>query len=754
MLLIEKVVWPDNKIDFTQFEDQNGIRFSFNVLPTNRIDANACSLPFGCIYTPLKQIPDHVPNQYDPVTCQKCFSFLNPYCPIDFAHKTWKCPICDSLNPLPASYHGMTQDCLAAELLPEFTTIEYLLKGAPISPPTFFFVVDTCMTKKEFTSLKTLLLQAIGILPHNTLVGFITFGNLINLHELRFSEYPHSYVFNGTKTYTPQQIKKYLSIGSPNGKIMNKLIIPMSEAEQMLTSIIDNLEMNQCFVEKGKRAQRCTGAALHLAVTIIETINLRSNAQILLFTGGPVTRGPGTMADLDRKVIVRQHRDIEAGNAQLSEKSKEFFTNLAINANKNNIVINLISASFEESGIHEMIPAVYQTGGFLLSNESFSEENIPKTLMKYIKGGVVRNSGANCLFTVRANMKFKISGCIGPCLSNNFNSPLVSNTKIGCGGTTQWRICGLMPQTTLAIYFDISSPKLDPIPSDAIAYIQFSTRYRHISTGNVRLRVTTCALRFADLKLDRDKIRNGIDQEAAAVLLAKQSMFNVKKIDSIDLVHLIDRQLVKFCSVFGDYTVNEPGSFQLPQNLQFLPQFIYHFRRSPFLSTFNSSPDQTSALRHALLCEDVTNSLFMVQPTLMKFSLDQPPTPVILDTASLRPDCVLLLDTYFRVLIWHGSTIAAWRNQGYQEQEEYQNLKAALEQPQEEAAALISERFPTPQFASCDQDSSLSRYLLARCNPSRDIAFDAAYTAVDTLSTDEPSFANFSAKLKQMASSP
>lgn len=47
-------------------------------------------------------------------------------------------------------------------------------------------------------------------------------------------------------------------------------------------------------------------------------------------------------------------------------------------------------------------------------------------------------------------------------------------------------------------------------------------------------------------------------------------------------------------------------------------------------------------------------------------SLQGPPTPAMLDAASVRSDTILLLDTFFHVVIFHGETIGAWREQGYQ----------------------------------------------------------------------------------------
>jgi protein transport protein SEC23 len=71
----------------------------------------------------------------------------------------------------------------------------------------------------------------------------------------------------------------------------------------------------------------------------------------------------------------------------------------------------------------------------------------------------------------------------------------------------------------------------------------------------------------------------------------------------------------------------------------------------------------------------------MIQPTLMSYTFDTPPQPVLLDSVSIKHDVILLLDTFFHILIFHGELVAQWRKQGYQEQEGYDNFKELLEVP-------------------------------------------------------------------------
>jgi protein transport protein SEC23 len=76
----------------------------------------------------------------------------------------------------------------------------------------------------------------------------------------------------------------------------------------------------------------------------------------------------------------------------------------------------------------------------------------------------------------------------------------------------------------------------------------------------------------------------------------------------------------------------------------------------------------------------------MIQPTLDSYSLEQEGAqPVLLDSASIQPAHILLLDTFFHILIFNGETIAEWRKAGYHEQEGYENLKLLLDQPKEDA---------------------------------------------------------------------
>jgi protein transport protein SEC23 len=244
----------------------------------------------------------------------------------------------------------------------------------------------------------------------------------------------------------------------------------------------------------------------------------------------------------------------------------------------------------------------------------------------------------------------------------------------------------------------VVTPAGQPLQPGSRGLIQFVTHYQH-SSGQQRLRVTTIARNFAEA--GSPSIAASFDQETSAVLMARIAVFKAEIDDSPDVLRWLDRMLIRLCQKFADYRKEDPVSFRLSDNFSIYPQFMFHLRRSQFLQVFNNNPDKTAFYRcgalylflasHVLLMislfcrhilneEDVNNSLIMIQPTLMSYTFDIPPRPVLLDSVSIKHD-VILLHTFFHILIFHGELVAQWRKQGYQDQEGYENFKELLEMP-------------------------------------------------------------------------
>lgn len=239
--------------------------------------------------------------------------------------------------------------------------------------------------------------------------------------------------------------------------------------------------------------------------------------------------------------------------------------------------------------------------------------------------------------------------------------------------------------------------------------------------------------------------------------MSRIAVFKAEVDDGPDVLRWVDRMLIRLCARFAEYRKDDPSSFRLDKNFTLYPQFMFHLRRSQFLQVFNNSPDETAFYRHVLNHEDVSNSLIMIQPTLDSYGFDhEGGQPVLLDSTSIQAETVLLLDTFFHILIFHGETMAEWRKAGYQDQEGYENFATLLDAPKADAKDLIQDRFPLPRFIVCDAGGSQARFLLSKLNPSTTHTstagqYGGATQTAQTIFTDDVSLQTFMDHLMKLA---
>ena len=217
---------------------------------------------------------------------------------------------------------------------------------------------------------------------------------------------------------------------------------------------------------------------------------------------------------------------------------------------------------------------------------------------------------------------------------------------------------------------------------------------------------------------DKKELAYGFDQEAAAVILARFAIFKTFSEDPLDVIRWLDRALIKLVAGFAQFTKDDPQSFKLSREFSLFPQFMYYLRRSQFMQTFNASPDESQYYSSLIMRENVGNSLVMIQPAVMSYTIDsENATPVLLDIDSMKKDVILLLDTFFYVCIWRGETIYKWQQAGYHEQPNYENFAQLLEAPVEDAKFIMQDRFPYPRLFITHPNDTNERRIKARVNP-------------------------------------
>ena len=362
-------------------------------------------------------------------------------------------------------------------------------------------------------------------------------------------------------------------------------------------------------------------------------------------------------------------------------KAKHYET-IATQLCTNGHCLDVFACSLDQTGLAEMKVCAEKTGGMVVLAESFANTVFKTSFARMFstKGEDALGVSTGGVFEVITPGR-ETAGCVGrarrwirkPCRA-------IADVSIGSGGTTAWKMCSLSNDTSLAVFFEANGgeggTQTAPQQQSQQFFLQFVTMCT-VPGGETRLRVTTTTRRWTEGANIND-IAAGFDQEAGAALIARQLTWKMETEDEFDCpaaTRWLDRSLIRLCQRFGDYRKDDPASFQLMPQFSIYPQFMFNLRRSQFVQVFNNSPDETAYYRMILWRENVLNSLVMIQPTLMAYSFNGPPEPVLLDVCSIAPDRILVLDAYFSVVIFHGQTIAQWRKANYQDQPEHEAFK-------------------------------------------------------------------------------
>jgi protein transport protein SEC23 len=716
----------------TNTDEMNGIKFTWNMLPNNKPDANKLIVPIGFHYTPVKKVENLQLLEYDPLRCSSCKAVINPHFPRNYKAKYWECAFCKTKNNFPTEYANFISETnLPIELLAESSTVEYKLNKKESGWPIFLFLIDTAVEAGELVELKESIQSVISNLPQDCQIGIITYGNMCHVHEIGFTEFPICYSFKGEKDYKTLEIQEYLGLvtnrnPNVNNQVSysssNKFIAPLNTCELFVNTLLDELQPDPWGQKSGERFGRCGGLALHVAVSLLEAVGHSDPSRVFLFCGGESTIGSGQIVGKRLVETIRNYTDFEKGNPNTKyyKAAVEFYNNLAMRASKNGIIIDVFACSLNQVGLYEMRNCVEKTGGYCVMTDSFStmlfKDSFRNMFTLDEMGNLQMNFKSKLL--LHTTNPVKVSGAIGYLVSMEAKASNVSEVKEGEGGTNMWALGGMDSNSTYTFILDFPN---NNTTTNKYAVIQVLTQYI-AGDRTHRLRVST-TVKEVQLNLNNDNafdvIGKSFDQEAACVMIARMCVLKGYTEETREILKWVDKSLIRLISKFAKYQKDNVNSFKLSPHFNYFPQFMFYLRRSHFIQNFNASPDEMTYYKTALFHENVVNSTIMIQPILFTYTPEKPDaSPVFLDIDSMKNDHVLLLDAFFFVSIWHGEEVKRWRDAGYHNDPEYENIKLMLESPVEYAQSIIAERIPIPRFITCDSGQPQERYFKATVNPS------------------------------------
>ncbi|KPA75921.1 putative Protein transport protein Sec23 [Leptomonas pyrrhocoris] len=841
--------------------DENGLRWTWSCYPTTvkpkQKEASSAAtvalpemvLPLSCMYTPLCPMePSHMVlgAAVEELCCKNCGAFCNVHSQ-RVEGQYWVCLSCKRRSTFSAR-SAITERHPALQ----YETVEYVLPPAQpqlsqyidTRAPAFIFVVDTCIPSGEMASLRTSLLESLQQLPRNTLVGLISFGATVAVWELdpgssgSSSGKSHTvpspmrkcYLLRGNTANTPEALQAMLQVSAAH-PVRGRLLAPLHAVEATLVSLIAELEEDGAAVPASKRPLRATSTAVEVATYLMEALapphlspqqlqTLYGNdskaaataaaaiasatvkmGKILLFTGGPCTRGPGAVTSTDKADMMRFHRDIIEGDTPYYAAAFNFYNSLEPRLTAANACLDVFAQSLDQVGVMEMRRCIDNTGGSLIVEDETTDVMFLESLTRYwqrcdLRAGVgtaapqqqradnqaVASSSlpsadedyaAHCGFGVRIEVNTSsgtlLRGALGPCnvdVEANKRLPArqASPLEIGVGGTTRWCVSSLDQGMTLAFVFDTATADGKPGSESTHEkrFIQFVTRYT-TPRGEQRVRVTSVMQPVAPSNAAPDYFTQAgaFDQTCAATLMARLAVSILEKHPGKwdDAKRWLDTLLVRFVRRYSTFTPNQPNTLQLHPCLSLFPSFMYNLRRSEYFMVLNISPDETTFKRHWLMRESVDNCMLMIQPTLDSYDIEHPyATAVQLDSSSLRHDNIVLMDAYFNVHIMWGSMIYQWIEAGYHENPNYANFAELLEAAEQDAQTILTYRYPYPRFSRTDADGSEARHIKTRVNPATTyqnsgLQYGAgpngAVEQADVIYTDDASILTFMTSLKK-----
>lgn len=583
---------------------------------------------------------------------------------------------------LPAHARDITPDNILPELMDGHSTIEYILSKSTSFSPIFFLLVDICTYDQERHELmKKGVLHAIELLPDDALIGLILFGSNIEMVSFAEEEMSTVYQFSGKTSYTREMIANF------NLNDIRNFLVTKSEKLDEIASILCNLEPDPFPVLHGYRQLRCTGAALSLAISMVEGPFNDCCVKYMMFTQGPCTFGPGKVSMLEIAGTSSERLDLEA--------AKKYYKALGERLNTVGHSVDIIAETIADIGVEQMKFVTTMTGGLLIMAQDFEEDIKMKSLNKLLEQddeGVLK-IGFNAKMQIKTSSNIAVKGVLG------------EGRSFGAG----WRVGSILPGTNISILLESTTATQ---PKD-FGHVQIITQYQR-SDRRIVTKVTTFGRMFSD---DKSMVSQGFDQEAACVFQGR--MFLMREFQNVyDFESAIDKMLIRFTKRYGSFLKDDPGSVSLPDSMSYFPNFMFFFRRSLLVQKDGISNDESAYFRILLYKLRTEEAIKMIKPSLLSFHYQGDLFPVELDTSSLNPECILVLDTFHNVLLWMGRYVGEWIKEGLHERPEYSFFKDIIEEAKGYSLSLL-DRVPTPQYKETVEGKSQERILLHYVNPSQ-----------------------------------
>jgi protein transport protein SEC23 len=208
----------------------------------------------------------------------------------------------------------------------------------------------------------------------------------------------------------------------------------LENCQDTLVSILEHLETDPFPIGKQKRPQRATGAAVSVAISVLENTFAGLGGRVMVFMGGPCTIGPGMVVTDDLKESIRSHHEIKKELAKHMHTSVKFYEELAERVAQNMHAVDLFACSLDQVGLLEMKQLSKETGGIIIQADSFDHEIFTKSFAKMFDCQEANPDDMKMALAgkieVYSSRDVRVTGAIGRILTIHFRYVLTIKPRV------------------------------------------------------------------------------------------------------------------------------------------------------------------------------------------------------------------------------------------------------------------------------------------------------------------------------------
>ena len=660
------------------------------------------------------------------------------------------------------------------------------------APPNlaFVFVVDEGLPSAAYSRIREALGRSASALPSAAAISLITFSATVSFYDLTRSGLAAASVLPARDSPTEGEIDDVLDgdwVGGPGGTNAPPSRVSVSRCFDNLLQVLEvfeessagtTAEEDHAFAHAkasvAARKPRAIGVAIELALSLVrrakraygykidalkptqrdavsndESMGV-GGAQIIVFSGGDVSRGPGTAQTGDRI----------ASSSDGPPAHEAYLDKLADICVSYESILSGFIVGIEDTDPAALLRIASPSGGCVINYEDWKARDTAARLASDLFSALSRPRGFGGKLIVTASTGVAVTRVIG-----RASAPPDVGGDDGNGSgmdVTQLRLRlgPVLRGDALTLYL---RPDSLPRGTDYIV-IQISVSYIDMNHRRV-VRASTRRLRVAR---DLEGYLGSVDPAVVCVLVAKRSALLASRLageggtayeSGMDKIRRdLDVQLRSFCRSVGKLTESKRGAggtggwrYVLPSHLRALPRLLFQLRRGPLIGLSFQYTDAATALRQLYARLGPDAALRAVAPVLKSFTADGQFENIPLSTLALQTRRILLLDQHLEVFVWSGAAVAGAR---------YDGMRAAC---LDQAARAAATRLPAPIVRVVNEDASEERWLVCRMDPAHKDPRDVQVKAFPQLAreppedidavrermpeTDEPSFAQYLSKL-------